>query len=123
MVLAAGLGTRLRPITYELPKPMVPVLDRPVMAHVVDLLARGRVVNLAAATGHPAEVMDMSFANQALSAEYLVRNAPELEPDVLPVPEDIEHEVARLKLDSLGVAIDELTPAQRRYLHSWERGT
>lgn len=87
------------------------------------LLAEGRLINLAAAEGHPAAVMDMSFANQALSVEYLVRNASALAKQVFPVPEEIDREIARLKLRSLGVQIDVLTPEQEKYLHSWEMGT
>jgi adenosylhomocysteinase len=87
------------------------------------LLADGRVLNLAAAEGHPAAVMDMSFANQALSAVYIAEHYAELSPGVYDVPQDIDREVARLKLDSLGVKIDELTEAQRRYLASWDMGT
>jgi adenosylhomocysteinase len=85
----------------------------------LNLLAAGRVVNLAAGQGHPAEIMDMSFANQALAAEHLVREAGALAPRVHAVPEGIDREVARLKLASLGVAIDELTDEQRDYLTSW----
>jgi adenosylhomocysteinase len=87
------------------------------------LLGEGRLVNLAAAEGHPAAVMDMSFANQALSVEWLVRHHAELGPQVYPVPQDIDQEVARLKLQAMGVAIDELTPEQKEYLRSWEQGT
>ncbi len=87
------------------------------------LLAEGRLVNLAAAEGHPAAVMDMSFANQALSVEYLVRHRGRLDRAVLAVPGEIDRAVARLKLRSLGVAIDRLSPAQRRYLGSWKEGT
>ena len=87
------------------------------------LLADGRLLNLAAAEGHPAAVMDMSFANQALSAVYIAQNHDRLTPGVYDVPEDIDKEVARLKLDSLGVKIDELTDEQRRYLASWDMGT
>jgi adenosylhomocysteinase len=87
------------------------------------LLAEGRLVNLAAAEGHPSAVMDMSFANQALSAEYMLRHADELECTVYPVPEDIDQEIARIKLQSMGVEIDRLTPEQERYLASWEEGT
>jgi adenosylhomocysteinase len=87
------------------------------------LLAEGRVLNLASAEGHPAAVMDMSFANQALSVRYIAENADRLAPGVYDVPEDIDKEVARLKLDSLGVRIDKLTDEQRRYLASWEVGT
>lgn len=85
----------------------------------LNLLAQGRVVNLAAAEGHPAGVMDMSFANQALCVEHLARHGAALEPRVLPVPPEIDREVARLKLSALGVRIDELTAAQRNYLTSW----
>ncbi|HUR86396.1 MAG TPA: adenosylhomocysteinase [Solirubrobacteraceae bacterium] len=85
----------------------------------LNLLAQGRVVNLAAAEGHPAAVMDMSFANQALCVEHLAREGGELPARVLPVPPEIDREVARLKLASLGVRIDELTDAQRAYLTSW----
>jgi adenosylhomocysteinase len=87
------------------------------------LLAEGRVLNLASAEGHPAAVMDVSFANQALAAVYIAHNADRLAPGVHEVPEAIDHEVARLKLASLGVRIDELTDEQRRYLASWETGT
>jgi adenosylhomocysteinase len=87
------------------------------------LLGEGRLVNLAAAEGHPAAVMDMSFANQALSVEYLVKNAKSLEAKVYPVPADIDQNVAKLKLESLGVAIDKLTPEQEQYLASWSEGT
>ena len=87
------------------------------------LLADGRLLNLASAEGHPAAVMDMSFANQALAAVYIAQNADKLSPGVYDVPEDIDKEVARLKLASLGVRIDELTEAQRRYLASWDTGT
>jgi adenosylhomocysteinase len=87
------------------------------------VLAEGRLINLAAAEGHPAAVMDMSFANQALCAEYMAKNAGKLEPRVYDVPDDIDAEVARLKLRSMGVAIDTLTEEQKRYLTSWEEGT
>ncbi|MCD6363478.1 MAG: adenosylhomocysteinase, partial [Synergistetes bacterium] len=87
------------------------------------LLAEGRLINLSAAEGHPASVMDMSFANQALSAEYLVKHGKELQNKVYAVPEEIDREVAHLKLHALGIEIDELTPEQRKYLSSWEEGT
>ncbi len=87
------------------------------------LLAEGRLLNLAAAEGHPASVMDMSFANQALSAEYLVKHAADLKPQVYSVPREIDLNIARLKLDAMGVRIDTLTEEQERYLHSWEEGT
>jgi adenosylhomocysteinase len=89
----------------------------------VFLLADGRLLNLAAAEGHPAAVMDMSFANQALCAEYLVQHHSELEPHVYVVPQEIDREVARLKLASMGVDIDILTSAQEEYLRSWQSGT
>ena len=87
------------------------------------LLAEGRLVNLAAAEGHPSAVMDMSFANQALCAEYMLRHADELENTVYPVPEEIDQRIARIKLQAMGVAIDVLTEEQEKYLASWEEGT
>lgn len=87
------------------------------------VLAEGRLVNLAAAEGHPASVMDMSFANQALCCEWLKQNAESLESKVYPVPEDLDREVARLKLESMGKRIDELTAEQEAYLSGWEEGT
>lgn len=87
------------------------------------LLAEGRLVNLAAAEGHPAAVMDMSFANQALAVEWVVKNRGSLGAGVYPVPAEIDAEVARLKLRAMGVEIDELTPEQEEYLRSWEQGT
>jgi adenosylhomocysteinase len=87
------------------------------------VLAEGRLINLGAAEGHPASVMDMSFANQALCSEYLVRQHQTLQPDVYNVPRDIDDEVARLKLAAMGISIDQLTAEQERYLNSWELGT
>jgi adenosylhomocysteinase len=87
------------------------------------LLAEGRLLNLSAAEGHPASVMDMSFANQALSAEYAVKNSGSLERKVYVVPEDIDKEIARLKLQTMGVELDELTEEQAKYLASWDEGT
>jgi adenosylhomocysteinase len=87
------------------------------------VLSEGRLVNLAAAEGHPASVMDMSFANQALSCEWIVQNAASLEKKVYPVPEAIDQEVARLKLETMGIRIDELTGEQQAYLEEWEEGT
>jgi len=87
------------------------------------LLAEGRLVNLGAAEGHPAAVMDMSFADQALTAEWLAKNADSLSPGVIEVPDEIDKEVARLKLAAMGVAIDVLTPEQDSYLNSWEHGS
>ncbi|MFQ5944674.1 MAG: adenosylhomocysteinase, partial [Anaerolineae bacterium] len=89
----------------------------------ISVLAEGRLVNLAAAEGHPAAVMDMSFANQALGIEHLVKHGEELAPAVHPIPREIDREVARLKLASLGMEIDALTPEQETYLHSWREGT
>ena len=87
------------------------------------LLGEGRLINLAAAEGHPASVMDMSFANQALSAEYMVNNHDKLRKRVYPVPEDIDKEIARLKLKAMGITIDKLTKEQEEYLASWQEGT
>ena len=87
------------------------------------LLGEGRLINLAAAEGHPAMVMDMSFANQALSVVHMIRNAASLEPRVYPVPKDIDAAIARLKLRSMGIKIDKLTPEQKKYLADWEEGT
>jgi len=89
----------------------------------INLLGEGRLINLAAAEGHPASVMDMSFANQALSAEYMVKNSKKLERKVYPVPAAIDSEIARLKLKGMGIQIDKLTKEQERYLASWEMGT
>jgi len=89
----------------------------------ISVLAEGRLVNLAAAEGHPSMVMDMSFANQALSCEYLVREGNTLENKVYPVPQSIDRKIADLKLLSMGIQIDELTPEQRKYLSSWKMGT
>lgn len=89
----------------------------------INILGEGRLINLASAEGHPASVMDMSFANQALAAEYMVKNAANLEKKVYSVPEDIDKEIARLKLAAMGVVIDDLTAEQVKYLNSWEEGT
>ncbi len=89
----------------------------------ISLLGEGRLINLAAAEGHPSAVMDMSFANQALCAEYMVQHAAELATTVYPVPEEIDRNIAALKLKAMGIEIDVLTPAQARYLASWEEGT
>ena len=87
------------------------------------LLAEGRLVNLSAAEGHPASVMDMSFANQALGAEHMLKQASELQPQVYTIPADIDREIARLKLTAMGIGIDTLTPEQEQYLGAWESGT
>src|SRR5512139_2356100 len=108
-------GKRLvRPFVeqYELPD-----------GRLINLLGEGRLINLAAAEGHPASVMDMSFANQALSAMYMAQHAKSLQPNVYTVPEEIDKEVARLKLAAMGISIDTLTPEQEKYLVSWEEGT
>jgi adenosylhomocysteinase len=89
----------------------------------INMLGEGRLINLAAAEGHPASVMDMSFANQALGVEYMVKNAANLEKKVYGIPEAIDREIARLKLSAMGVTIDTLTPEQVKYLNSWEEGT
>lgn len=89
----------------------------------INILGEGRLINLAAAEGHPSAVMDMSFANQALCSEYMVKNARELDRKVYVVPTDIDEEIARLKLESMGIAIDKLTAEQKKYLESWEMGT
>jgi len=89
----------------------------------VRILGEGRLINLAAAEGHPAAVMDMSFANQAMSAAHLARHHAAMEKKVYPVPEEIDEEVARLKLAAMNIRIDELTPAQVKYMASWSEGT
>jgi adenosylhomocysteinase len=89
----------------------------------INLLGGGRLVNLAAAEGHPASVMDMSFANQALGAEYMLKNAKKMKPDVYTIPENIDREIARLKLAAMGIKIDKLSKEQSKYLTSWEEGT
>jgi adenosylhomocysteinase len=102
-----------------------PFVDEYVLAdrrHIF-LLGEGRLINLAAAEGHPASVMDMSFANQALALEYLVKNKGELKPAIYPVPTEIDAEVGRLKLKSMDISIDKLTQEQQKYLNSWEEGT
>jgi adenosylhomocysteinase len=89
----------------------------------VFLLAEGRLLNLAAAEGHPAVVMDMSFANQALGAEYIVKNAGTMNKKVYLLPKELDSEIARLKLETMGIEIDELTEEQVKYLSSWQSGT
>jgi adenosylhomocysteinase len=113
---------RAMAVRVERPRPSVEEF------HLADgrrirLLAEGRLVNLGAAEGHPAAVMDMSFANQALSVVYLAKNHAALAPGVVPVPSDIDQEVAKRKLESMSVAIDRLTPEQSAYLASWREGT
>ena len=106
----------------RLVRPFVDQYDLP-DGRQINLLGEGRLINLAAAEGHPASVMDMSFANQALSAEYMIKNADKLKNIVYSVPEDIDAEIARLKLASMGVDIDVLTEEQITYLSSWQEGT
>jgi adenosylhomocysteinase len=89
----------------------------------IHILGEGRLINLASAEGHPASVMDMSFANQALSAEYMVKNGSTLKNQVYSVPEDIDREIARIKLEAMGIFVDILTDEQVHYLNSWQEGT
>ena len=114
----------LADVAAEEPREVLPLVERYRLpdGRRLNLLARGRVVNLAAAQGHPASVMDMSFATQALAAEELAKVGADLPACVIPVPPRIDAEVARLKLASLGVEIDELSAGQRDYLHSWRSG-
>jgi len=110
----------LRSLAHRDPREVLPLVEEHDLGdRRLYLLAHGRVVNLAAAEGHPSSVMDVSFALQALAVEYLVTRGRDLEPGVRAVPRELDDEVARLKLDSLGVGIDELTEGQRRYLTSW----
>jgi adenosylhomocysteinase len=106
-------------------KPVRPFVEEYVMkdGRKLYLLGEGRLINLAAAEGHPASVMDMSFANQALASEYLVKNASSLKHEVYSVPENIDRHIAKLKLDSMGIQVDKLTPDQEQYLASWSEGT
>jgi adenosylhomocysteinase len=112
--LASGPPRRVRPFVDEYTLPD---------GRRINILAEGRLVNLAAAEGHPSAVMDMSFANQALSAVYLLQHADELDREVYTVPEEIDREIARIKLAAMGVEIDTLTDEQAQYLTSWEAGT
>jgi adenosylhomocysteinase len=89
----------------------------------ITLLGEGRLINLASAEGHPSSVMDMSFANQALASEFLVKNGKGLTKQVYKLPADVDNEIARLKLESMGIRIDTLTAEQKHYLASWEMGT
>jgi adenosylhomocysteinase len=112
--MADGEPQRVRPFVeqYRLPN-----------GRVINLLADGRLVNLSAAEGHPASVMDMSFANQALGAEFMLNEGENLQPQVYKIPEEIDQEIARLKLEGMGVTIDTLTEQQVKYLNQWEEGT
>ena len=106
------------------PRPVREFVDEWVLdGRRVFVLCEGRLINLAAAEGHPASVMDMSFANQALGSEYLVQHGASLSKDVHNVPAALDREIARLKLLSMGVHMDELTPEQQKYLASWDLGT
>ncbi len=109
-------------IDKRLVRPFVEQYELP-DGRLINLLGEGRLINLAAAEGHPASVMDMSFANQALSAEYMVKNANSMEKKVYAVPEDIDKDIARIKLDAMNVDIDSLTDEQIKYLNSWQEGT
>ena len=109
-------------VEKRLVRPFVEAFDLP-DGRTIHILGEGRLINLAAAEGHPASVMDMSFANQALSAEFMVKNADSLKNTVYSVPEEIDKEIARLKLEAMGVAIDVLTEEQIAYLNSWQEGT
>lgn len=109
-------------VEKRLVRPFVDAYELP-DGRVIHILGEGRLINLASAEGHPASVMDMSFANQALSAEYMIKHAKELEKKVYGVPLDIDNEIARLKLEAMNVVIDTLTAQQVKYLNSWEEGT
>jgi adenosylhomocysteinase len=109
-------------VEKHLVRPFVEAYDLP-DGRTIHILGEGRLINLAAAEGHPASVMDMSFANQALSGEFIVKNADTLKNKVYPVPEDIDKEIARLKLSAMGIEIDILTEEQIAYLNSWQEGT
>ncbi|MGQ9848891.1 MAG: adenosylhomocysteinase [Aggregatilineaceae bacterium] len=115
----------LRSIAVGEPRRIRPFVEQYTLrdGRVINLLAEGRLVNLAAAEGHPASVMDMSFANQSLGAEFMVRNGSSLENKVYTIPAEIDQEIARLKLESMGISIDALTEEQLRYLNQWQEGT
>ncbi len=114
----------LRQLTKEPPRLVRPFVEEyRLNGRSIYILGEGRLINLAAAEGHPASVMDMSFANQALAAEYIMRNGGSMKPDVYRIPVEVDKEIARLKLEAMGVQIDRLTPEQERYLSQWEEGT
>ena len=115
----------LTEMAADAPRRVRPFVDEYVLpdGRHIYLLAEGRLVNLAAAEGHPSAVMDMSFANQALCSQYMLNHAEELEKQVYPVPDQIDEEIAALKLEAMGIKIDVLTPEQEAYLASWELGT
>lgn len=115
----------LEKLSSEKPRLVRPYVDEYVLnnGRSVYLLGEGRLINLAAAEGHPASVMDMSFANQALAAEYMLQNGESLDAQVYTIPTELDHEIARLKLQAMGVQIDKLTAEQEHYLSQWEEGT
>ncbi len=116
----------LRELAVDDPKRARPFVEQFKMkhnGHRINLLGEGRLINLAAAEGHPASVMDMSFAGQAMAAKYLVDNKGQLENRVYTVPQEVDQEIARIKLDAMGIYIDTLTEQQAAYLDSWEEGT
>lgn len=114
----------LREMASEDPRRVRPFVEEYMVdGRPIYILGEGRLINLAAAEGHPASVMDMSFANQALGAEYMFKNAESLAANVYTIPEDIDQEIARLKLMAMGIEIDTLTPEQEEYLNQWEEGT
>jgi adenosylhomocysteinase len=116
----------LKKMSKGQPRPIRPWVEQFTLkadGRKINLLGGGRLVNLASAEGHPASVMDMSFANQALGAEFMLKNAAKLKPDVYTIPEKLDREIARLKLAAMGIKIDKLTKDQTKYLSSWEEGT
>lgn len=114
----------LKKMSAEEPRLVRPFVEEYIVdGRAIYLLGEGRLINLAAAEGHPASVMDMSFANQALAAEYILRNGENLDPQVYKIPDDLDKEIARLKLAAMGVKIDDLTQEQAHYLSQWEEGT
>ncbi|MBE0689420.1 MAG: adenosylhomocysteinase, partial [Anaerolineae bacterium] len=114
----------LRAISEGDPKRVRPFVEEyRVKGRPIYVLGEGRLINLAAAEGHPASVMDMSFANQALAAEFMLRNGTTMTPQVYRIPEDVDKEIARIKLEAMGVQIDKLTSQQEKYLNQWEEGT
>jgi adenosylhomocysteinase len=115
----------LKALSHGEPKLVRPFVDQyeTMDGRKINILGEGRLINLASAEGHPASVMDMSFANQALAAEYMVKNASRLKKQVYSVPEEVDAEIAKLKLAAMGVRIDALTEEQIKYLNSWEEGT
>jgi adenosylhomocysteinase len=116
---------KLEEMAEQPPRRVRPFVDEYVLpdGRHIYLLAEGRLVNLSAAEGHPSAVMDMSFANQSLCAEYMLNHAEELERTVYNVPQEIDEHIAKLKLEAMGIEIDVLTPEQEKYLASWQAGT